>query len=316
MRAHILLLIITLSASGCGSRLNTQRELLIGIKSKPAPTPQHHDVRITYLGTNGYLIQSNDTNIAIDPFFSRIALGKVILNTAYSSSPALVAEGTQLAHFPNHIDAWLITHNHFDHLIDVPPLQQQFGGKIITSPTGIFLSRAAAPDIASSDLIPAQAGDHYRIGNARIHVFSSKHDRVLGSIPIPGIISAPLDAPPSRPKDWKVGTPLAFLIEIAGKKIYIDSGGMPGHPPPAHDVDLAILGAAVGDGQRRFAEAVRILNPRYILPSHQDNFFTPLKRGFRFSSTSNFPRLKKTYQDEQLPGKLILMDFFHSWTLK
>jgi len=197
----------------------------------------------------------------------------------------------------------------------VPPLQQQFGGKILTSATGIFLSQAANPDISSSDLIAAQAGDHYRIGNARIRVFASKHDRVLGSIPIPGIISEPLAAPPTRPKDWKVGTPLAFLIEIAGKKIYIDSGGMPGHPPSVHDVDIAILGAAVGDGQRRFAEAVRVLNPRYILPSHQDNFFTPLKRGFRFSFTSNFPQLKKTYQDEKLPGKLILMDFFHSWTL-
>ncbi|MCF6311975.1 MAG: MBL fold metallo-hydrolase [Verrucomicrobiales bacterium] len=312
---HLIILAFAFSATSCANRLDTQKELLVGTKATPLTTPRNNDVQITYLGTNGYLIRSSDTSIVIDPFFSRISLAKVIFNTPYSPSASLIAKYTQAAQFPSRIDAWLITHSHFDHLIDVPPLQQQFGGKIITSTTGKFLCLAAADDIPAQDIIASQAGNSYTIGNARIHVLPSIHDRVLGDIPIAGQISKPLTSEPTRPRDWKVGKTLAFLIEISGKKIYIDCGGLSGHPPQAHDVDLAILGAAVGDGQRRFAEAVRTLNPRYILPSHQDNFFTPLKRGFRFSFTSNFPQLKKNYLNEQLPGELILMDYFHSWML-
>ena len=316
MRSYFLLLVMALVTPSCGSRLDSHRELLAGRRASEVPASINNEVQITYLGTNGYLIRSRDTSIVVDPFFSRISLGKTILNSPYSPSPSLISEYTKLAAFPPRVDAWLVTHAHFDHLIDVPPLQKQFGGKIITSQTGKFLCQAAASEIPPSDIFAARPGKRYRIGNATIHVLSSKHDQVFGKIPFPGLISEALTDPPNRPKDWKVGTPLAFLIEIAGKKIYIDSGGMPGHLPQTSDVDLAILGVAVGDGQKRFAEAVRTLNPRYILPSHQDNFFIPLERGFRFASTSNFPQLNEAYQTEQLPGKLILMDFFHTWTLK
>lgn len=316
MRLYHFLLIIGLAITGCESRLDSHKALLVGKIAREAPEPNNHEVLITYLGTNGYLIRSNDTSIAIDPFFSRISLGKTILNRPYSSSPSLISENTQLAGFPSHIDAWLVTHSHFDHLIDVPPLKQKFGGKIITSQTGKYLCQASASDMIPGDIIPAQPGQQYQIGNAKIHVLSSKHDRVFGKIPFPGIISEPLSDPPERPRDWKIGTPLAFLIEISGKKIYIDSGGMPSHIPQVGKVDLAILGVAVADGQKRFAETVFSLNPTYILPSHQDNFFIPLKRGFRFSTTSNFPKILESHRSQQLPGNLILMDFFHSWVLK
>ncbi|NOY00591.1 MAG: MBL fold metallo-hydrolase [Verrucomicrobia bacterium] len=316
MRFYFLLLIIAIVTTSCSSRLDSHRDLLVGRKASEAPAPKRNEVQITYLGTNGYLIRSHDTSIVVDPFFSRISLGKTLLNSPYSPSPSLISKYTKLAAFPSHIDAWLITHSHFDHLIDVPPLQKQFAGKIVTSQTGKFLCQAAAPEILPTDIFAARPGKRYRIGNATIHVMPSKHDRVLGQIPFPGLIFEALADPPKRPKDWKVGTPLAFLIEIAGKKIYVDSGGMLGHLPQANNVDLAILGVAVGDGQKRFAEAVRALNPRYIIPSHQDNFFIPLDRGFRFASTSNFPHVKEAYKTGQLPGELMLMDFFHSWILK
>ena len=46
------------------------------------------------------------------------------------------------------------------------------------------------------------------------------------------------------------------MIEAAGKKIYIDSGGVPGAPPDAriHDVDLAAVKKKMKD--KAFARAV------------------------------------------------------------
>jgi hypothetical protein len=48
-----------------------------------------------------------------------------------------------------------------------------------------------------------------------------------------------------RAGDWICGEPLAFLIEIDGQRIFIDSGGTPALLPPNVHVDLAILGVAL-----------------------------------------------------------------------
>jgi hypothetical protein len=43
-------------------------------------------------------------------------------------------------------------------------------------------------------------------------------------------------------------------------------------------IDLAILGVALPDSRRYFIQALEQLRPRYVLPSHQDDFFSPLTR--------------------------------------
>ncbi len=115
-----------------------------------------------------------------------------------------------------------------------------------------------------------------------------------------------------------VAKPLAFLIEANGKRIYIDSGGRPDLLPPADigPVDLAILGVALPDSRARFIEAIRRLRPRYILPSHQDNFFESLDRGFVFAPLTDFPRVLRDYKNSRSSARLILLDYFRPWTLR
>jgi hypothetical protein len=114
------------------------------------------------------------------------------------------------------------------------------------------------------------------------------------------------------------GEPLAYLIEIAGERIFIDSGGTPASLPPADiaPVDLAILGAALPDSRARFSAAVRRLRPRYVFPSHQDNFFRPLHAGFQFGPLTDFPGLLRNYKSQAPAGHLILFDYFRPWTLR
>src|SRR6476620_8122721 len=44
-------------------------------------TPVSSGVRVTYLGTNGYLLETSHSTILIDPYFSRIALAPVALHS-------------------------------------------------------------------------------------------------------------------------------------------------------------------------------------------------------------------------------------------
>jgi hypothetical protein len=120
--------------------------------------------------------------------------------------------------------------------------------------------------------------------------------------------------PPQRAADCICGEPLAFLIEINDQRVYIDSGGTPAQLPPKERVDLAILGMALPDSRARLAASLERLQPRYILPSHQDNFFLPLSEGFQFGPLTDFPRVQRDCARENR-GRLILLDYFRPWTL-
>jgi hypothetical protein len=120
--------------------------------------------------------------------------------------------------------------------------------------------------------------------------------------------------PPQRAADWICGETLAFLIEVNGQRIYIDSGGTPAQLPPNERVDLAILGMALPDSRARLAAALARLQPRYVLPSHQDDFFRPLSAGFQFGPLTDFPFVQRE-SAQQNRTRLILLDYFRPWTL-
>jgi hypothetical protein len=84
--------------------------------------------------------------------------------------------------------------------------------------------------------------------------------------------------------------------------------------PPNERVDLAILGVALPDSRERLRAALERLHPRYILPSHQDDFFRPLSAGFQFGKMTDFPFVQRECA-QQNRSQLILLDYFRPWTL-
>jgi hypothetical protein len=75
-------------------------------------------------------------------------------------------------------------------------------------------------------------------------------------------------------------------------------------------IDLAILGVALPDSRRYFIQALEQLRPRYVLPSHQDDFFSPLSRGFVFGPMTNFPAVLRSSRQASIRSRLILLDYF------
>ena len=270
-------------------------------------------IRITYLGTNGYQFETDGSALLIDPYFSRVGFMATVFGSHVQPNEQRITEG--MKSLRPHPAAILVTHGHIDHLFDVPRIMKRTGARLMASQTAVELAEAAGASAARCDVVAP--GDSRRVGPWKIRVFAAMHDRVFPiGVPFPGKPKS--DAPPRRASDWKCGQPLAFLIEANGKRIYIDSGGRPSLLPPANiaPVDLAILGVALPDSRARFTEAVRRLRPRYILPSHQDNFFQPLDRGFNFGPMTDFPRVLRDYKRAQFPGRLILLDYFRPWTLR
>ena len=89
---------------------------------------------------------------------------------------------------------------------------------------------------------------------------------------------------------------------------------LPPNESGSRRVDLAILGMALPDSRARLAAALAHLQPRYVLPSHQDDFFRPLSAGFQFGPLTDFTFVQRECA-QQNRGRLILLDYFRPWTL-
>ena len=308
---YLFLLSLFLAAHTSGAGLDRYANLVVAdVKHSPSSVD---DIRVTYLGTNGYQFEAEGRALLVDPYFSRVGLMTTVLGQHVQPNERRIAAGMQALR--PHIDAILVTHAHIDHLFDVPRIIQLTGARLLASRTAVELAEAAgAPGKGCELVVP---GDFRRIGPWKIRTFAATHDRVFPiGVPFPGERKS--NAPPRRASDWRCGQPLSFLIETKSKRIYIDSGGRPSLLPPSNigPVDLAVLGVALPDSRARFVDAVRRLRPRHILPSHQDNFFEPLGRGFIFGPMTDFSRVLRDYKQAQLPGRLILLDYFRPWTLR
>jgi len=281
---------------------------LIKADPLPAASALGRGVRITYLGTNAYLLETRDTVILIDPYFSRQSLLRTALKLEPVGETNLVA---QWLRDHRKIDAILVTHGHIDHLFDVPQIARATGATIIASATSVKLVESVG--ISAKQTRVVRPGSRIAIKNAVIHVFSAEHDRIFGVVPFN---TPPKHLPPRKISDWVTGEPLAFLIEMGGKRIFINSGGRADKPVSLHSapVDLAIVGVASGDAIGAFSQTIAQLHPRYILPSHQDDFFRPLRRGFVFLPLTNFPKVQRAAAENR--GQLILLDYFRPWTLR
>jgi L-ascorbate metabolism protein UlaG (beta-lactamase superfamily) len=265
-------------------------------------------VRVTYLGTNGYQLETGGRVLLVDPYLTRASLGRVALGLSLRSDRERVHEA--LAQMAPKAEVVVVTHGHFDHALDLPEVMRVTGARLLAPATTVKLATLAGAPADKSRAI--RAGQTVRVGPWKITAIEARHDCICGWEPFTGEVDH--ERAPRNAGDWKLGTPLAFLIEAGGKRIYIDSGGRPDGPlPRIGAVDVAIAGVALKDSRERLPSLLQTLRPRYFVPSHQDDFFRPLNRPFRFGPLTDFPAVRRQHE-QGLPGRMVLLDYFRPWT--
>src|SRR5207249_9368210 len=115
IRGHVrFLLLLTLTTNAFGAGLGSYAHLVVA----DSPGAARDGVRVTYLGTNGYQFEFKGHALLVDPYFSRVDVLSVALGSRIQPNASRINDG--LGHVATKADAILVTHGHFDHLLDVP----------------------------------------------------------------------------------------------------------------------------------------------------------------------------------------------------
>ena len=245
-------------------------------------------VNLKYLGTAGWKINDDKITVLIDPYISRVKLGaghpddtrKTVLRSDYYESDSNLIDS-----LIDRVDFILVHHSHFDHLADVPYIAKKTGAKVIGTETTINILKAY--DIPNQQLYPVKGGEDYQFENFSVRVIPSIHSALNDKHYID---SREYKKPPKAPlkvSEFIEGGSLMFLARFDSHKI-LTMGSMNFVERELYGIKPDILLAGVNQSQLGlYNYNQRLINvtnkPKYIIPTHWDNFRLP----YSFSQESS-----------------------------
>lgn len=225
-------------------------------------------IELTYLGTAGFVIESSDRALVLDPFVTRS-------NLWHTVTRPLVPDPELIRRVIPRADDVVIGHSHFDHILDAPDLCRQTGARLIGSPDTMMVGRAVG--LPEAQMVATKGREDIASGSWTVRGFPSRHGKVFGRIPLPGNITVPPPWP-ARMRDLPHGLVLNWLVDTGGLRImHVDSADYICEELRGLKVDVVCL-CAVGRQYRPnyVKEIVELLEPRWIVPCHWDTMMTPI----------------------------------------
>ncbi len=219
-----------------------------------------------WLGVAGIQLKADDQILVIDPYFTRIPLWRVGLGRLHPDE-RLGAEHISRCDFV------LVTHAHYDHLMDVPGVLRHSGATVLGSPNTCRL--LAASGVPQEQIRLIAAGDALTLGDFRVEVLPAEH----GQSPLQGLLSRPLPArlrPPQRVWDYRMDSCLAFLIQAGGRRVLV---GAAEYPAGAAATDALFVGVTYSPA--RYRSLLQRARPPVVVPIHWDDMFRPLSQPIR-----------------------------------
>ena len=259
-------------------------------------------IRLSYLGTAGWELEDGKTVILVDPYLSRLKLptpnDEVLADDArplYGWDSLASSDQAVIDAHIRKADFILVTHTHFDHVLDVPYIARKTGAMVLGTQSTINLARASG--VPDSQLLPVKGGDDLEFGVFSVRVIPSLHGILKGAPNVPATTGPPppevfpTDAkPPFRLRDYVQGGTLAYLIRLNGVTVlafgsmnYIERE-VEGLRPDA------VLIGAMPERRKVYQYTARLLRglgePPLVLPTHWDRFNVPY-------STSQQPAIER-----------------------
>lgn len=244
---------------------------------------QETPIQLTYLGTAGWIIEDGTITVLVDPYISRVKLGRGPgihpddKRETVERSDIFVSDTASIDSIISKADFILVHHSHFDHLSDVPYIARKTGAKVIGTETTINILRAYG--ISDEQLYPVKGGEDYQFENFAVQVIPSIHSALNNKHYIDNrSYSEPPDAP-LKVSEFIEGGSLMFLARFSRHHV-LTMGSMNFVERELFGQKPDILLAGVNRSQLglyKYNERLLSVtnNPKYIIPTHWDNFRLP-----------------------------------------
>jgi L-ascorbate metabolism protein UlaG (beta-lactamase superfamily) len=214
-------------------------------------------VYFRWMGVASLEITANGKTLAVDPFFSRPPVQNFVFGRVAPNS-RLVRK-----HLPA-CDYVLVSHSHWDHMMDVPEVARNTGAIAFGSPNTCHL--LALLGVPKNQIRLIREGDRLDLDGFVVEVLPAEHGFApitLGPGPLP-----PNLRPPLRIRDYKMDHCFCFVVHVAGYRLL----ALPGDTARA---DLMFV-VPTRRGPARYTAMLNEVQPSVVVPVHWDNLFRPL----------------------------------------
>jgi L-ascorbate metabolism protein UlaG (beta-lactamase superfamily) len=219
-----------------------------------------------WLGVAGIELRLDDHTLVIDPFLTRPPIWRMWFGRLRPDRELIAQKIPTCDHV-------LVTHAHWDHLMDVPEVLRQTDAVALGSPNVCRLLQALG--VPREQIREIGAGDRFTLGPFHVGVLRGEHTKILGRVPYNRPLPQRLEAP-LRLRDYCVDECFCFLIEAAGRRL-LDWGSV--------RAETAVRADMLFTGPEQDTAYYKILlgkvRPRVVVPTHWDDFFRPLSRPLR-----------------------------------
>ena len=232
-------------------------------------------LEVRWLGVSGYRLTYGGVSIFIDPYVSRVPLRSLLLRRRTLPDPTMLE---RYASSPGPVAGILVGHTHFDHAVDAPALARRHGTKAYGSASLAHLMRLHGVGDQAVEVVAHQP---YELGPFVVRFVPSRHSKLLfgRKVPMDGELTCEhLDG--LVPTAYKCGAVYGIRIDVAGISLY-HQGSADLNDSELRDgpVDVFLAGVAGRSVTPHYWERILPkLDPRIVVPTHYDNFFSPLGR--------------------------------------
>jgi hypothetical protein len=251
-----------------------------------------------WLGVAGLELKAGGQVLAIDPFLTRPTL----LNMVHllSSNHALITKKLPICNF------LLVTHSHYDHLMDAPDVLLRTGAAAYGSDnTCRLLSILGVP---AEQLHMVRPGDRLSLGPFKVEVIPGQHSE----LPFDWIFNGRLKEglyTPLRVQDYRMDVCFGYSISVMGQTLLVCAS----EPHPA-----GVLFAVAQEQRAYYLKLLNGVNPHTFIPIHWDNFTRPLSKPLRrLTRPGRLPLWQLARLARQvLPHvKVLIPEIFQEYTL-
>jgi len=279
-------------------------------------------LNMRFLGTACLVLNYHGNSVLTDPFISNPPLRKLLFGKVYSDT-AIIRDFITEKEL-SEVSTVVVGHCHYDHLLDLPFLKNfiQADAQVIGSPTAHhLLASAGLPqsfvDANSFAATNEQEGRWIYSNDKSIRVMPVKSEHpphFLGITLYGGCYNRDLKTVPRKSRKWKMGEPLAYLIDFMkpggqiATRIWFQSsaseyplGFFPESLLNEHKVDIALLSVATGARYEHYPDRIlNFLKPEAVVMIHWENLWRNKYKSLKTVQNGN---PEKLYEHLRKSGK-------------